>query len=48
MTKAISAWKAFNKNVVSEVNELKNNMDKNGGHEICVRSARFIIHHERR
>jgi len=28
MTKAISAWKLFNKNVVSEVNELKNHIDK--------------------
>lgn len=28
MTKAISAWKTYNKNVVSEMNELKNNVDK--------------------
>ncbi|AXI11184.1 alpha/beta hydrolase [Oceanobacillus zhaokaii] len=28
MTKAISAWKSSNKNVVTEVNEIKNNIDK--------------------
>jgi pimeloyl-ACP methyl ester carboxylesterase len=28
MTKAISAWKAYNKNVVNETNEIKNNIDK--------------------
>lgn len=28
MTKAISAWKTYNKNVVAEMNELKNNVDK--------------------
>lgn len=27
-TKAISAWKAYNKNVVNEANEIKNNIDK--------------------
>ncbi|MGV2446312.1 UNVERIFIED_CONTAM: alpha/beta hydrolase [Bacillus sp. ATCC 13368] len=28
MTKAISAWKGYNKNVVNEANEIKNNIDK--------------------
>ncbi len=28
MTKAISAWKGYNKNVVTEANEIKNNIDK--------------------
>lgn len=28
ITKAISAWKTYNKNVVAEMNELKNNVDK--------------------
>ncbi len=28
MTKAISAWKGYNKNVVAEVNEIKDNIDK--------------------
>jgi pimeloyl-ACP methyl ester carboxylesterase len=28
MTKAISAWKGYNKNVINESNEIKNNMDK--------------------
>lgn len=28
MTKAISAWKGYNKNVVDEANEIKNNIDK--------------------
>ncbi|TDL32090.1 alpha/beta hydrolase [Jeotgalibacillus sp. S-D1] len=28
MTKAISAWKGYNKNVVAEANEIKNNIDK--------------------
>ena len=28
MTKAISAWKGYNKNVVNETNEINNNIDK--------------------
>lgn len=28
MTKAISAWKAYNKNVVIEINEVMNTIDK--------------------
>lgn len=28
MTKAISAWKGYNKNIVTEANEIKNNIDK--------------------
>ena len=28
MTKAISAWKGYNKNVVNEMNEINNNIDK--------------------
>lgn len=28
MTRAISAWKGYNKNVIDEINEIKNNVDK--------------------
>lgn len=28
MTKAISAWKGYNKNVIDEINEIENNVDK--------------------
>ena len=46
MTKAISAWKLFNKNVVSEVNELKNHIDKTLDMKFAADLPVFIIHHE--
>ena len=48
MTKAISAWKGNNKNVVDEANEINNNIDKTDDMKFHSNMPVFILHYERR
>ena len=44
LTKVLSAWNGYNKNIVSEMNEIENNMKKNNRHFIFFRFACFNVY----